>query len=125
MNTTRKATEKIRLQHWAEVISQCQSSGISAKEWIAQNHISRDAYYYWLRKVKLSALDQNSSDKGIVEITAPIEVPETAITNETINSEIAAQTPEIILHKGDFTIEIMSTASSHLLQTLLKELRNA
>ena len=44
-----------RLQNWADVIRECQESGLSNKEFCAQRGISEKTYYYWLRKVRTAA----------------------------------------------------------------------
>jgi len=120
---TRKATNQIRIKHWAEIIHQCQSSGIPAKEWIAQNNISRDAYYYWLHKVKLAALEQTSS-------TTMVEIPSSAETIESITSAPCKSTsynsnPEMVIHFDKLTVDVMPEASQRLLQILFRELRDA
>lgn len=64
---TKLATRQIRIAEWASIIKACKSSGLKVDEYCRQNNISRDAYYYWLRKVKEAALLQS----GFVEI--PLE----------------------------------------------------
>ena len=43
---------QLKLEHWRKLIAECQSSGMQVKQWCAQNEISKDQYYYWLRKVR-------------------------------------------------------------------------
>ena len=47
----------LRLQNWAEVIRAKQESGLSNREYCAQNGIAEKTYYYWLRKVRQAALE--------------------------------------------------------------------
>ena len=68
---TKLATKQIRLQEWAGIIRDCKSSGLKVDDYCSQNGISRDAYYYWLRKVKEAALLQ----AGFVEMPAVRSVP--------------------------------------------------
>ena len=49
---TKLATTQIRITEWAAIIKDCKSSGLKVDEYCQQHDISRDAYYYWLRKVK-------------------------------------------------------------------------
>ena len=41
-----------RKQQWALIIWECQSSGLSKKEYRQQHRISETSYYYWLRKLR-------------------------------------------------------------------------
>ena len=41
-----------RAQSWAMVIQECNSSGLSNREFCRQRGISEKTYYYWLRKLR-------------------------------------------------------------------------
>ena len=47
----------LRLQNWAEVVRAKQESGLTNREFCAQNGIAEKTYYYWLRKVRQAALE--------------------------------------------------------------------
>ena len=64
---TKLATTQIRITEWAAIIKDCKSSGLKVDEYCQQHDISRDAYYYWLRKVKTAALQQ----ADFVELPVP------------------------------------------------------
>ncbi|KPU45379.1 hypothetical protein OXPF_10740 [Oxobacter pfennigii] len=55
MSEAKKLTDKYRIEQWAIIIRERINSGKQVNEWCAENNISRDSYYYWLRKVKLAA----------------------------------------------------------------------
>lgn len=61
---TKLATRQIRIQQWAAIIRNCRASKLKVNDYCREHDISRDAYYYWLRKVKEAALIQN----GFVEL---------------------------------------------------------
>ena len=54
-----------RAQNWAMVIQECNSSGLSNREFCRQRGISEKTYYYWLRKLR----------SQMAEATAPQLVP--------------------------------------------------
>ena len=54
-----------RAQSWAMVIQECNSSGLSNREFCRQRGISEKTYYYWLRKLR----------SQMAEVTAPQLVP--------------------------------------------------
>jgi len=72
MDTT-LATANIRLRMWADIIRRRTESGLSVEEWCLRNDVSRDQYFYWLRKVKATALQ--STEAEFVEITDPYMSP--------------------------------------------------
>lgn len=76
------ATTQIRLTEWASIIKDCRSSGLKVDEYCQQHNLSRDAYYYWLRKVKDAALQQ----AGFVELSVPEKryVPATEFDTQLI-----------------------------------------
>ena len=69
------ATAQIRVKNWTAIIQDRNQSGLSVKDYCAQHQLSRDSYYYWLRKVKETLL----TESGFVEVTQPekLPVPET------------------------------------------------
>ena len=66
---TKLATANIRLRMWTDIIRKRTESGLSVKEWCRQNDVSRDQYFYWLRKVKTAALQ--STETEFSQITDP------------------------------------------------------
>ena len=44
--------DEYRTQNWAMVIQECNSSGLSNREFCRQRGISEKTYYYWLRKLR-------------------------------------------------------------------------
>lgn len=48
---------ELRLQNWMEIIRECQASGLTNKQFCAQQGISEKTYYYWLRKVRAAAAE--------------------------------------------------------------------
>ena len=107
---TKLATTQIRINEWAAIIKDCKASGMKVDEYCQQHDISRDAYYYWLRKVKEAALQQS----GFVELPVPQNQPtpatgfavqmfvkvagvELGINNET-PTELLTRILEVIRH---------------------------
>lgn len=53
---TKLATIQICTKQWASIIQDCRSSGLKVDDYCKQHSLSRNAYYYWQRKVKEAAL---------------------------------------------------------------------
>lgn len=61
-NITTAITEiksNVSLQEWQQRILDCQSSGMSVKAWCQTNGISTGSYYFHLRKIRESVLEEN------------------------------------------------------------------
>ncbi len=44
--------DQYRAQNWAMVIQQCNSSGLSNREFCRQRGIAEKSFYYWQRKLR-------------------------------------------------------------------------
>ena len=84
---TKLATSRMRTGQWADIIKDCKENGLKVDDYCAQYGLSRNAYFYWLRKVKEVALTQS----GFVEVRQQVEVSScypspklTAFVNEIV-----------------------------------------
>ena len=61
-NLTTAITEiktRVSLQEWQQRVLDCQNSGMSVKAWCQANGISTGSYYFHLRKIRESVLEEN------------------------------------------------------------------
>lgn len=49
--------DEYRLQEWAQIHSRCRESGLSNREFCRQNGIAEKTFYYWLRKLRETAVE--------------------------------------------------------------------
>ncbi len=90
-------THTVRRSNWINIIRQCQDrpAGTTAKQWLAENDISKKSYYYWLRKIRREVCEQ----EGLQEVTNPsslsfVEIPvKTAPDTTPVPTVPAAMTP--------------------------------
>ena len=59
---------EFRLQQWAQVVRECNTSGLSNREFCRQHQIAEKTYYYWVRRLRQAAASQ-------VEDRTPTLVP--------------------------------------------------
>ncbi len=125
MNST-KIEKQYALQKWAGIIKQQQECTLSLKEWLSQNNITKDQYYYWKRKLKDTVLDDLV--QGFVEIPAlPVRdevaqvvklvqpAPPTGVSVETVAT----------MNIGSSVINIYGNASQEFLKNLLGAVSHA
>ena len=70
---TRMLTNQVRMAKWSEIIKDRCESGLTIKEYCAERGISRDAYFYWLRKIRESAVA--AASEQFAELLPPVEPP--------------------------------------------------
>ena len=106
-NITTAITEiksKVSLQEWQQRILDCQSSGMSVKTWCQQNGISTGSYYFHLRKIRESVLEENQ--------IIPFEPPK-PVSSSGIHIESAG-----------ITITLPETVSAEQLTAVLSALKS-
>ena len=106
---TKLATRQIRIQQWAAIFKDRTSSGLKVDDYCQQHDISRDAYYYWLRKVKEAALTQS----GFVEINPLQLIPDTK------------DKPQLVVDINGIKLDIHEGTSMDLLSQVIQVLKNA
>ena len=63
MSVTRAMTKQIRIQQWTEIFKDKAASGLKVKEYCQLHGITKDAYFYWLKKVRERHLVFDKSGK--------------------------------------------------------------
>lgn len=115
---TKLATRQIRLNEWAAIIKECKASGQKVDLYCEQHGLSRDAYYYWLRKVKEAALKQ----AGFVELSALTPEQTRAKTAEKGTSSFQTQ---MIIKINEIEFCVNENSSSELVSRMLEIIRHA
>ena len=49
--------DEYRLQEWAQIYRRCRESGLSNREFCRQNGIAEKTFYYWLKKLRETAVE--------------------------------------------------------------------
>ncbi len=76
---TSKQVSEIRLNQWADIIQDRLSSGKTINAYCEEHQLSRNAYFYWLRKLRERAVSDNST---FAELPAPVESVSEVISEE-------------------------------------------
>ena len=110
---TRLVTNQVRLASWAQIIKDRNASGLSIRAYCEQNGISRNAYNYWLRKLRNAAIESGSA--RFVELQ-----PITEISQEPCLSD-----SQVIIELGGARIHVDSTSSKEALSMAVEVLKHA
>ena len=63
--------DEYRARTWAMLIRECQSSGLTNKEFCRQRGVSEKSYYYWLRKFREQAVESVPTMVPLELVSAP------------------------------------------------------
>ena len=111
----------VRLQMWQQRINEFQSSGMHLKDWLEQNNITRDTYYYWLRKCRAAV-----ADKLPAELKSQMPVAEDSFTFKKL--EVQAPLPDlqpaVIIRLPNATLEVVNGAMQQTVEAVLLALRS-
>lgn len=86
------------IESWKQRIADRESSGLNVQEWCDQNGLSKDAYYYWRKKVKNSQKATPYSEPVFVELE-PSAIPESR--HEPSNLKISWKGMELLVNNTD------------------------
>lgn len=120
MSEAKELTSQYRLEQWANIIQECVSSGKLVNDWCAENNISRDRYYYWLRKVKLAAGKAMSKKALVLEQPKVVSLIPAATDCISFSNDTEAA---IIIKSNGFILEIQNNASEAIIERTLKVLK--
>ena len=118
---TKLATTQIRMTQWAAIIKDRHDSGLKIDDYCEQHGISRNAYYYWLRKVKEAALTQTEFveiQTGSAELETPVE-PYASQGNES------SFLPQMLVSVNGISMGICQNTPMDLLARVIGVVRHA
>ncbi len=108
-----KYTKEIRAQKWSEIVMECNSSGMSKKEWLKENNVKPKSFYYWQHKLRKQALETKEPD-------AVTEIVQINLQSKEIKSSQNNNSDKIIIRKCGIEIELPSNNAS--VEAILKGL---
>lgn len=111
--------QSIRDQNWAAMIREQKASGLTIRQWCADNNISENSYYYRLRRIREQLIHAaQPAPTAMDSAPALVRVPDTAVSADN-------STACIIIRKGSLVIEINHGVSEGILSLMKEVLLNA
>ena len=104
---------QVRMNNWAALIKARQDSGQTVKEWCSNNDVNINAYYYWLRKLRKTAIELSRDPVG--SHTEFAKVPLSGLHG-------SSDTP-LRITRGDTVFEVTNDISDPLLLFLKEVIR--
>ena len=113
-----------KLQEWAKIIATANNSGMSREEFFEQSGITRDAFYYWQRKVQKWIVNQQSNSLECAMQPASQSLVEVPVTKPDTLAPSTFQATAII-RIGSVTIEISPSATPEFMESIGRMIHNA
>ena len=120
---------QVRLSQWALEIQDCQNrpKEMTVDEWSAQHNITKANYYWRLKRVRQTLLEQMESAAGsFVELPVPVQGTGTTLSAPNqINTDSCTFAPAVLHTTGGISIEIRESATSDFIKKLIGAVANA
>lgn len=134
-----KSTYEIRLSHWAQVVQAANNRPQDQllKDWLSENDISKDQYYYWQRKVRKEVYDRLQEEQVLQLPSVPdhdisfveLPVPQKTVmqnTDQPLNEKVTTErTPAAFIQAGNISIALSNDISEALLGMIIREVTHA
>ena len=127
-----QSTHTIRSSRWKDIIQRSQNrpADMSAKQWMAENQVDANAYYYWQRKFRREAYEQMKNSPVLPTVQdnyevsfSEVRIPETRkLVSDTIPENIR---PTAVIKTSTMTIALSNDISESLLSRILREVSHA
>lgn len=113
---------QVRFEHWSRLIAQCQQSGMTVVSWCELNNINIKTYYYWLRKVRLNALENSPVPANDL----PAKVPEEKLSFKKLEvaSPVACMSTAVVIRLPQATIEVAQGTDQQTVEAVLLALKS-
>lgn len=108
MNTKIVATN-YQMQEWMDIIRDCRTSGLTVQQCCDEKNLSRPTYYYWLNKIRKTAIESVESSPAFVELKPPAPTSNSASPVSIYVGEARIDLPENI--SDEFLIRILKAVA--------------
>ena len=115
---TQLVTSNVRLMQWRGIIQERIQSGLTVDEYCERRNLSRNAYYYWLRRIKIATIE-NCSDRFVELLpqkSDPVQIP---------SNRDEDFIPAAVIRLGNTTVSVKDGISRELLSLLVEVIGHA
>lgn len=128
-----QCTHEVRAQYWKNIIQTCQQRpvGQSAKQWMDENDISEQSYYYWQRRFRQEAYQQIPKKEASVPVIQQnldvtfAQLPYQQYKQSSSNDFTVNGTPTAVIKTATLSVAITNEISDALLSRIIQEVSHA
>ncbi len=116
-----KTTHQVRFAQRTQIIEACNQrpSGMTAKQWLADNNISDKSYYYWQRRIRNKIANSTSVTSSNNEITFA-DITNPSFSNSSEYHYADGFTADAIIKCGNSVIALSNSVSDTMLSKILE-----
>lgn len=115
MDQVTNVKNQFRLEQWTKLIQNCKASCMTINEWCELNNVSPHAYYYWLRKIRMTA----AQELPTLQSEQEIHFKRLEVQSPASFSQSAA-----VVHFQGTTIEVQKGADRQTIEAVLLALKS-
>ena len=116
----KEATQIIRMQEWSQIIHDRVQSGQSVSQYCTERGLSKNAYFYWLKKIKCHVL--KSAEPTFVEISDQIQ---SGCQKKEDKNAAFFHSSKVAIQFHGAEIQMDESVSEEFLTKLFRVIRNA
>lgn len=122
------ATEKhkVQLLRWKALIQDRMNSKLKILEWCKQNNVTKDAYYYWLKQLRIEAFPEVNSKLSravIKESNSFVEIQ--PVASPIVAPVSISSKPSAKIRINGLEIDLFDNASPCFIRQLMEAVRYA
>lgn len=121
MASTKEIKQEVMHREWKEQIQECQSSGMTVKEWCESKGIKLGTYYSRLRVIREEKISRQPELHRIVPVSISAELSDTNAASYGKNN--SSDTDRIIIRKNGIEIEMPCSSSESTITAMLRGIR--
>ena len=125
-----KLKRQLTMERWSALIKESKESSLLLKDWLRENNISKDQYYYWKRKIN----DEHASafSNSFVEVSANVinetKLPDISdkkdITSPLTDLSTVNNTTVASIKTETYSIDIYANINPSMLMQLLEVVKH-
>ena len=126
-----------QIQKWTQIVQKRNQSGLRILDFCAQEGITKDAYYYWLRRVREAALESQTgidvvdTKPRLVNITPALPAEEPSpiqcdgISLPVVSSDANTFSTQLTITVGKAIVGVNQNTPKELLSSVMEVLARA
>jgi len=121
----KEVRNQVRIREWMELIRERTAGGMTIRDWCEMKGISKNQYYYWLKKIRRKACHEIEMHTERLPGVQEDSLPEFAQINVIPNSDAGTSASGISIRINNADIHIGSDVHPEQLATVMQVIAHA